>query len=221
LYKCFGADDTSFANVIPHEAKARREIISPMFSRTAIRKLEFVVQDKVKTNKYFYFTSVSLTNTQIQLLVDRLIVHSENPINMALALRSASLDIITAYCFAEPYGCLDFPDFRHPVLVGMQVALPFLFVMKVFPIIHWLLPIFPDHFVISMMPPIQGWLDLNNHIAKQVAEFMDDPTSLDRGDHETIYYHLLTSEKGRTLMTKKSMVEEGTSMRCNVILFTN
>lgn len=46
------------------------------------------------------------------------------------ALRSATIDIITSYCFAEPYGALEVPEFEHPVLNGMIAATPALFVFK-------------------------------------------------------------------------------------------
>lgn len=43
----FIAEETVFGFVDPKEAKIRKDVVLPLFSRSAIRKLEYLVQDKV------------------------------------------------------------------------------------------------------------------------------------------------------------------------------
>ena len=49
FYAAFGLDESTIGFCDPKEAKIRRDIISPLFSRRAILKLEGVIQDKVQT----------------------------------------------------------------------------------------------------------------------------------------------------------------------------
>lgn len=48
FYSMLHQDGSSFGNVNIHEAKIRREIISPLFSRRAVLRLESFVQRKVR-----------------------------------------------------------------------------------------------------------------------------------------------------------------------------
>jgi Cytochrome P450 len=70
-------------------------------------------------------------------LVSRLRERSDAPTNMFLALRSTTLDIITAYMFGHCIDALDYPDFCNPLLLDIQAALPILWIIKAFP---WLVP---------------------------------------------------------------------------------
>jgi cytochrome P450 len=46
-YGTFHEDETSFCFIDPEEAKARRDIMSPLFSRKAVSKLQGVIRRKV------------------------------------------------------------------------------------------------------------------------------------------------------------------------------
>lgn len=48
FYTCFGEDETSFGYTDRREAKVRKDVLSPLFSRRSILKLEHVVQEKVE-----------------------------------------------------------------------------------------------------------------------------------------------------------------------------
>lgn len=48
FYACFGEDESSFGYTDRREAKARKEVLSPLFSRRSILKLEHVIQEKVE-----------------------------------------------------------------------------------------------------------------------------------------------------------------------------
>ena len=48
-YAAFDEAESSFGLTDPAAAKVRRDVISPLFSRRAIMKLETVIQDKVRS----------------------------------------------------------------------------------------------------------------------------------------------------------------------------
>lgn len=125
----FSADETSFGYTDPKQAKNRKDVLLPLFSRSAIRKLEYLVQDKVSI-QHFAYTTLTYSHHQVDLLLSQLLTYKDRPANMYRALRSTSIDIITSYAFAQPYGALEVPDFEHPVLQGMIAATPALYVFK-------------------------------------------------------------------------------------------
>lgn len=49
MYQVLHQDDGSFSLTDIHEAKARRDLLGPAFSRRAILRLENVIRSKVRT----------------------------------------------------------------------------------------------------------------------------------------------------------------------------
>ena len=52
---------------------------------------------------------------------------------MHRAFRSATLDIILAYCFAKDYAVVHVPGFTHQLLLDYELSFPLVLVMKHFP----------------------------------------------------------------------------------------
>ena len=88
------------------------------------------------------YTSSANTLIQVERLVGRLLCTSE-PVNLFLAFRSATLDIITTYMFGYCLEALEHPTFSEPLVLSIQNALPLLWISKSF---SWFIP------VISVLP---------------------------------------------------------------------
>ena len=130
---------------------------------------------------------------------------------MSLALRSATLDIITSYCFDRSYGLITFPSFEHPIIVGMQASLPMPWLFKAFPIMHRIFKVIPDSLMLKINPVTKGFAELRIHLSKQIDELLADPGSLDRADREILYHHLMTPQPSKghfEIPSKKSLLEE-------------
>lgn len=143
--------------------------------------------------------------------MNQLLSYEDKPVNMSLAFRSATLDIITSYCFDKSYGAITFPSFEHPILVGMQASLPMARLFKAFPIMHSIFPLLPAGLLMKMNPMTKGFVDLRNHLSAQIDDLLANPGSLDRADHEIVYHHLMTPQpsKGQfEIPSKKSLLEE-------------
>jgi len=54
FYECFNQQEASLGFIDPHKAKERRETIRALFSRTAIRRLEGIIQDCV--SPFFFYS---------------------------------------------------------------------------------------------------------------------------------------------------------------------
>ncbi|KZP31921.1 cytochrome P450 [Athelia psychrophila] len=164
----------------PQLSKARKDVLSPLFSRRAILKLENVVQEKV------------------DLLFSQILVHSNGPIDLYYAFRSMTIDIITSYCFAECYSLLTYPDFQHPVLPGMDSTIELFWVVLAFPFLLVVLP-WVEPFVGYINTDVKAALDVRVRLTVQVDKLLKDPGSLEGAEHEIIYHHLMNPKPGKSV----------------------
>ncbi|KAF4610870.1 hypothetical protein D9613_007210 [Agrocybe pediades] len=202
MYRCFSTDLSVFAMSDHHEAMQRRNLIGPFFSRRAILALERTVQGK------------------IDLLVSRLLQYSNTnkPANLDLAFRSASLEVITAYCFAQSSSSQgkDPLDFDCDILRAIDQTLPMIWVFKHFPLIKTLLLGVPECFASVLKPSTKGILEQRKQMGAQIDEIMKDPSSLQNVDHETIYHHFLTPQpdsQRHPPVTRDWLLDEGLYLR--------
>ncbi|TRM68171.1 cytochrome P450 [Schizophyllum amplum] len=199
LYRAFGQQDSSFGSTDPVFAKARRDIISPLFSRRAILKLEPFVQQK------------------IDKLIGKLLghEHSSDPIDMFRAFKSVTLDIILTYCFGESCDALDAPDFAHPVIIDLESTSRLLSVFKVF---QWVIP--AQAFVTKLLKPlghrVPGRAVLREQLLARIDKTLADPTSLESASHETVYHLLMQAhpDKGfAEVPSRASLLDEATNLQ--------
>ncbi|KAI5833665.1 cytochrome P450, partial [Schizophyllum commune Tattone D] len=193
---CAFPDGSSFGSIDPVQAKARRDAISPLFSRRAIAKLEPFV-DK---------------------LTDKLLAYQDasKPVDLLQALRAATLVIIFSYCFGEDCDALDAPDFKPPILMGADAVNRATLIFKAFPaLIH------VQRFLISFLQfvgcPAIGPGLLVNKISAQLDRLLANPKALDDAPHETIFHHILpeASPKKRSTAfpTRISLLDEALSLQ--------
>jgi hypothetical protein len=134
---------------------------------------------------------------------------------MYMAFRSTTLDIITSYSFAESFGAVSFPSFHHPILVGIQSSIQFLWNLTYFPMLHHLVHHMPESLALWLNPGIKGFLDIRTAMATQIDKLLADPGLLDLADQEIIYHHLMTPQPGKgqpEIPSKKSLLEEALNL---------
>ncbi|KAK0470451.1 cytochrome P450 [Desarmillaria tabescens] len=190
FYWCFNVDESVFAFTDPALAKKRREILNPLFSRRSILKLESVIQAKVDT----------LTG----ILAEE---YRGRPVDLHQAFKATTMDIITAYCFAESFDALHYPSFAHPILQGMEGATATMSAVRHFPILA-LLHHLPEWLMIKMNPESVGVFRLQTVLGKQVDGILADPGVLD-AVHDTIYHHLLDDEE---IPSRKALLAEAQTL---------
>jgi cytochrome P450 len=175
LYQSFGEDHASFGLIHYHEAKQRRDVLAPLFSRRAISDLQSVVRG----------------------IMDRLCMSlaAENEkgksSDMLFALRCFTLDTIVTYCFAQDVHATEAEDFRAPVVVAMDASLPSFVVFKHFSGLRKLVLSFPRWLTMLTAPALAGLVDLQELLGAQITRLVRDPTLLDKTSHPTIYTRLL------------------------------
>ncbi|KAF9563593.1 cytochrome P450 [Agrocybe pediades] len=140
------------------------------------------------------------------------------PANLDLAFRSASLEVITAYCFAQSSSSQgkDLLDFDCDILRAIDQTLPMIWVFKHFPLIKTLLLGVPECFASVLKPSTKGILEQRKQMGAQIDEIMKDPSSLQNVDHETIYHHFLTPQpdsQRHPPVTRDWLLDEGLYLR--------
>jgi cytochrome P450 len=113
------------------------------------------------------------------------------PVNLFMAIRCASYDIITAYCLNLSSSALTSPCFMHPFLVSSLRFTRMFWVFKYFPIIRTIMNLPP--FIFNILPEnIRNMFEFRHQVDAQINHILANPDFL-LGDNqrETIYYHLL------------------------------
>jgi cytochrome P450 len=148
---------------------------------------------------------------QIDYLISQLATYKDVPVNMHYAFRSATLDIIMEYLFANTLDALDAHHFRHPVLCGLQEGLPAFWLMRHF---QWVFPVMmtiPPEVVMYLNPPARGVLTVIKTCEKQINGLLANPESLEHADHEIVYHHLMNPDpekRGHEEASKNRLLDE-------------
>ncbi|KIM46010.1 hypothetical protein M413DRAFT_300447 [Hebeloma cylindrosporum] len=197
FYKCFAANGSAFGAIDPQVSKVRRANLSPFFSRRAILLLEDVIQKKAN------------------LLVTKLHRKNTAPINMFLAFRSATLDIITFYMFGHCLDSLNHPTFSDPLLMNIQVALPFLWVIKAFPWAPPVMSIMPRWLGKSLHRRLTAFLYIRDYVVAGLLRISKDfarhPTIHSEKPDFTIFPRLMESSRQDTSISQL-LVDESLSL---------
>lgn len=127
---------------------------------------------------------------QVDKLITNLQSISRNgkAIDMHLAFRSATHDIITSYCFSQCFDILDDPNFDHPIMTAVMAQMPAVWVLKHF---HWLTRL-PSRQILRWNRGFQAIMHIRETLAEQIDAYLIDNTRLVSSEHETIYHHLIT-----------------------------
>jgi cytochrome P450 len=139
---------------------------------------------------------------KVNKLISRLAQYNqEKPVNMFLAFRCTTMDIITSYCFAHCVDSLDAEDFYDPLLVTIQTTAPFIWVMKLLPFLVSLVSALPEKF--------------DQHVNSQFIAFLADRGLLENTENPTIYHRLLNAPSGKATQatpSRRDLLEEALSL---------
>jgi len=87
FYMCFASDYSVFNVSDPRDHRNKRSALSPLFSQRAVFELEGVIQDKIE----HMMRKISELSA------------AEKLVNFHFIFRAVTIDIVTDFCYAEPY----------------------------------------------------------------------------------------------------------------------
>ncbi|KFY33672.1 hypothetical protein V495_08273, partial [Pseudogymnoascus sp. VKM F-4514 (FW-929)] len=180
-YHSFGLDHSCFGSLKYAQAKERKDVLLPMFSRQAVTKLQSIVQNN------------------IDRLCDALEANDAagKPSDLFYGLRCFSLDTILQYAFNLSIDALGAPDFKAPAVEAMEASLPASIVYRNFPLLRQFVHSLPDWISILLSPATAGMVRLRAVLGRQVKQAIENRESLDDSPHETMYHHLLNNQANK------------------------
>ncbi|KAK7044203.1 hypothetical protein VNI00_007923 [Paramarasmius palmivorus] len=195
LYQALPSTKALPSVINPREAGKRRTKLGPYFSRKAVLDLEFHVQRKVDK------------------LVEALsaFINRSEPVDLLMAYRSVSIDIIMSYLFSQSINALDAPDFHHPLNLVMDTVLSKLWIQR-----HFLsfLPLdkIPPRLLRRIAPAMAPYLDVMDLAAKKADEYSLNPPSTEDTGHRLIFDTFLdehlTNSTNRWNVPYREMIDE-------------
>lgn len=148
--------------------------------------------------------------------------------NMHRGFYSISLEVITAYCFAKRFDAIDYPGYSLPFLIALLDALVPIFLVQHFPFLRPLIFGLPEWLLKIVSPLSLAFPAFTRRLEEQIDAILEDPTQLDKAEHETVYHHLLDPKSGHKLTRDELrheasvIVAAGTDTvgnTCNMALF--
>ncbi|KAF9259804.1 cytochrome P450 [Marasmius fiardii PR-910] len=189
---------STFAEMDPKEHAIIRGMIAPFFSRRSVLALEGVIQGRI--------------DRLIQQLLQN---HQTLPVDMNLAFRSATLDIITLYTFGISINTVSTPLFQHPVLLDSDKHARNKWIFKHFPFIKNLMMILPSSFAAVMGK--KASFNFVKEITKLVDDALDGREESDSRLNRNIYHTLLSDSTGSTKklsrLNRRWLIGEGQNLR--------
>ncbi|RYO90662.1 hypothetical protein DL766_002869 [Monosporascus sp. MC13-8B] len=175
FYMCFASDYSVFNVSDPHDHRIKRGALSPLFSQRAVFELEGVIQDKID---------------HMLRKIDELSRAGRN-VNFHFLFRAVTIDIVTDFCYAEPYNQLDAPDFlgRHVVALETNAMM-----LPIFKNIRWLgglLAALPLWVMKLIEPEGAGNAEMLRAARSHIQRLIDDRSVLLSSKHTTVFEKLL------------------------------
>lgn len=84
------------------EAKPHRDLYMPFFSRTNVQKMEPIIRE------------------HLSMFLDKLCEASDagRDVDLTLGFRCLAADTLMRYSYDKPFGALDYPDFKYPMMLA-------------------------------------------------------------------------------------------------------
>jgi hypothetical protein len=144
----------------------------------------------------------------------------QTPANLYRALRSATFDIITTYCFAKSVDAVSYPGFHHNILYGMDTTLFYIPLAKHFRVFKFIARNMPEWLAPILNPALKSVIGQMKDVETMVDKILLESDTVDFS-HRTIFHTLLEgSRSGEHVarhrshtVTKKWLVDEGLLLR--------
>lgn len=195
LYSVPGFKSGSFVFRKYAQAKERRDVLLPMFSKKAIQNIEGLVWQ----NATQLASSISKLNA------------AHYSIDLLYAFRSFTLDTIMGFTFGGCVDALHAPAFADPLILAMDATLPVLPLLKNIPWIRNLAFAIPPWLVMRTMPNADELApriyQVRDIINKQLDQVLHAPEKLDETTHQTIFHRMLDANAYRKTKTVPDLTQ--------------
>ncbi|KAF8271918.1 putative P450 monooxygenase [Lactarius quietus] len=195
VYRAFNFHESSACFIKYRDSKNRRDVLSPMFSRSSVLKMQDLILERVK------------------ILSDALAAQyaAGKPSNVYLGFRCFATDVVMHFCYDKSLEATRAPDFEAEIVLALDNMLPVLSLCKYSSVFVFLVHHFPAWLAKNVGSSVlAAAFRLRELLAAQIDAILRDPSELTHATHPTIYHALLSPEanKGRPLPSRQSLLDE-------------
>lgn len=195
LYRAFDMDMATVGFIRYSDAKQRRDVLTPFFSRTSVRQMQDLIKERVT------------------VLCDALAHQfgAGKSSDVVLGFHCFSFDVIMAFCYAKNWDTTRVPDFKSDIVFATQAVLPILTMRKYSGILVKMMRYIPIWFGKNYGSVVtRSLFSLREMYMNQIDEILRNPGSLENTPHKIIYHSLLDPDanKGRPLPSRLSLRQE-------------
>jgi hypothetical protein len=140
VYRAFDTDQSSACYTKYADAKPRRDVLSPMFSRSSILEMQGVIQERV--------------DVLCEALAEQYAAGKSS--NFYLGFRCFATDVITRFCYNKSFEATKAPDFHADIVIASEKLLPILSLGKYSSLLVTLLHYFPPWLGKKIGPPVMS-----------------------------------------------------------------
>ncbi|KAI0291106.1 putative cytochrome P450 [Russula brevipes] len=195
FYRASDTDKSFFSQSDYLKSKHGRALISKLFSKQAISRLQHLVQGRL--------------DCFCDALKEQHAAGKSS--NLYRGFQCFSADTITNFLFGTSFDQLSFPDFRGNIVEGIDASIPTVTLMKFSPVVIWILRNFPPSVLILFSPDgFKVLILFKNALKTQIKHILRNPRSVDDAPHRTIYSEFLNPEvnKGHNIPTESQLLHE-------------
>ncbi|KAH9052057.1 putative P450 monooxygenase [Lactarius deliciosus] len=199
LYRTFDMDTSTVGSIHYSDAKQRRDVIAPFFSRTSILQMQDIVQERV--------------NVFCDALAHQFAAGKSSDI--FLGSHCFSVDVVMAFCYAKDWNATKVPEFQCDIVLASQAVLPVITMRKYSSTLVKMMRYIPNWFGKEVGSPVTRALFLlREALMDQIDEILRNPASLENASHKTIYHMLFDPDanKGRPSPSRLSLSQEAAAL---------
>lgn len=195
--KMFGNSLSAFGTIDHDHHRLRRAAISPFFSQRAVTVLEPQIVEIVE--------SLSSRCAGFR--------ETKEPMNLGHGFAALTMDVITEYCYAKTYDCVNAPDFSPVWGESIMELSKASHLLKQFGILIDLINFTPEWFIAATNPPLMFIGNFKKEQAKQISQYLYG-TNKDHesASHPTIFHEILQSDLPPSEKSLTRLADEGQTL---------
>jgi len=169
----------------------------PYKDRKAVHAWSFAKVNIVAKEEIFH--------EKVKRLMKRYSSFSQNGdvVDIGASMRCLNLEIVEGILTENTTNALDIPDFKHPILQGIEGQLETMHLFRHFPWLCRLYMSLPEWLVCYLSPHTMTMAAHRNNLEKQIQDLRNKGEKFDPGKHPTLLRELFTSEESLELTNEQ------------------